>query len=217
MANAMDTTLASQFWPALKAIGFRRTGRTYRLGPKGHDQGLINLQGSSGSALGVSIFYVNLAVMPRIWVEFSAWMTNSVPKDDPDEVLGVLRNRLLAPIDVAARSRGDSLTGVPSQQWKFSDNEEAEHCGRLLTMLVARDVAPLLDELRDPVRLLDFVARPASERGVLRQIEPGPEVLTAVLLADSGPLERVDNALEKLRRQGIDRVVEWVEMRRSRR
>ena len=208
--------LAPEFRPAVKALGFRRTGRTYRLGAKGQDQGVINLQGSSGSGFGATIFYVNLALMPRIWLEFGSWFSNSALKDDPDEVFGVLRNRLLAPIDVAARSRGDSLTGIPSQQWRFSNDEEAEHCGRRLTMLVERDVAPLLDELRDPVKLLDFVVRPEAERGVFREIEPGPEVLTAVLLADSGPSERVDSALKKLRLQGIDRVVEWVEMRLSR-
>lgn len=215
MANPLDRMLAREFGPMLTSHGFRTTGRTYRLGGKREAQGILTIQAGSGSALGTTIFYVNLALLPKVWYDFAGWYSGQALGPDPAEVEGVLRNRLLAPVDVAALAPGQRLTS-PSEQWTFTGDEQGEHCGRRLTMLVERDVVPLLDELRDPDTLVDFLFRPEPERGPLRRILPIRPLLVAVLLADSGPSDRLGDAIGRLRAMPDGaRTLEWVEQRMS--
>ena len=216
VARSIDSMTALGFNIAMKELGFRRTGRTYRLGAKGESQGLVNLQGSSGSGGSTTLFYVNLNVIPKAWNEFAAWSRGKDVVGDPDYTVGVLRNRLPSPIDVAYRYvAGDGNTSIVRQQWSFSDEDEAEHCGRRLTMIIERDVAPLFAQLKDDThQLLDFFSRPAGERGVLPRLGTRPSTLAAVLLADRGPSAELDRAVDELsNHKGGEEVLRWVHMR----
>lgn len=218
MARAIDSMVSLGFNAAMKELGFRRTGRTYRLGAKGESQGLVNLQGSSGSGGGTTLFYVNLNIVPKAWNEFEAWSQGKEIVGDPDYMGGVLRNRLPAPIDIAFRYiAGDGNTSIVRQQWSFSDEDEAEHCGRRLTMLVERDVAPLFAQLKDdPHQLIDFFSRPADERGVLPRLGTGRSILAAVLLAGHGPSAELDGVVAELGRTGgNEKVLGWVDLRQK--
>ena len=216
VSRSVDAMTGLGFNSAMKKLGFRRTGRTYRLGAKGESQGLVNLQGSSGSGGGNTVFYVNLNIVPKAWKEFAAWSTGKDVVEDPDYTGGVLRNRLLAPADVAFRyMTGDRSTRIFEQQWSFSGQDEAEHCGRRLTMIVERDVAPLFARLRDsPQEIIDFFSKPQAERGVLPRLGTQPSILAAVLLADHGPSAALDRAVEELRNtKAGEKILEWVHLR----
>lgn len=216
--SPMELMLREHVNPAMKQMGFRKTGRYYRLGRKGQNQSAIWLQTSIGSWMtGASIFYVSCALMPRCMYDFQLFQDPDfeVP-DDPTDINRFEEVRLQSPEDIRLRTwsaLGATNNPPPSDEWSFTDAESAGRCGEALVAAI-RPIQPLLDRLRDPRELIAFYELPRAEQAPFRVGRPLHRYYKASLLADLLPAGELVAQIDQLRQPGepqkMSEFADWI-------
>jgi len=183
---------------ALRPLGFRGTGGVWRLiTPEG--VAVVQKQASTGSRSDEKLFFVNTAVVPKAWWE---WTKGSAgPMDKAREVDGI---RLL---------EGRVPCG-DGDCWRVTADTDVERLRADLLAGVTRSAHRLV-QLLEPGRYLDELqALPA------KQIGHWPPLV--VLLAERGPSPELDAACtglrtafaERSRSTGyVDRLTSWANTR----
>jgi Domain of unknown function (DUF4304) len=135
LAKRLDAMLAEHVAPVLRPLGFRKTGRTYRLAAPNGTQGLINFQSFSTSFTRAS-FFVNVDVVVEAHRGWMAFALNVDLTKQPAIGQGFWRDGIWPPEDVE-----DRFGEYRSHLWYFDDDEGAARCGRHLTRIFNEETA----------------------------------------------------------------------------
>lgn len=196
---------------ALRPAGFRGSGGTWRLtGTEG--VAMVEKQGSAGSTGTEALFYLNAAVVPAVWWE---WTQSSVGEPAPINKARV-RDGLQLLQDRVLRLDRHHLDG-PNDLWQVTTDTDLD---RLRTELVTAvtDTGRRLSELLSPGRYLqELLALPDKQVGHWKAL--------VVLLAAHGPSPALDSACSSLgeaysdrpRAAGfVDKLTSWAQARATR-
>lgn len=199
--------------PRLKELGFRRTGRTYRLGAKDENQSTITIQAGSSASRTERTFYVWVSVIPRAYVAFRTRFDPSGTPDDPAIRFALVSERLDAPREVCqVRVDYFGQEQVMADRWCFGTEQQAARCGSLLVEAVV-DLLPILETLRSPEALVEHYDLPSEMVGPLPKKGPMASTTRAIILSDLGRTPLLETLLRDVRAGGYDEVADWVEAR----
>lgn len=187
--------------PVLKPLGFKKTGATYRLIADNDDQALINFQQSSGTNVA---FFVNVAVAPKTQSEFLDYRMKRVQRANPTTAGAALEDRVSPPAAVEY----DNGSPFPDRRWHFTDDSQAEECGKLLAEVLVKDVVPTIAPLLDRKAFLAYTELPDEDRPF--KSSQG-SYIRVPLLIDEGPSAEMDAILAKAAAAGDMRLVNWAE------
>lgn len=215
MAFPLDNLLRQSVNPGLRQLGFRRTGRTYRLGAKCENQCTISIQASTDAGTPGRIFYVWVSVIPFAYVAYSTRNSESGVPDDPPYDRALLSRRLKAPREVSqVRTDNSGREIVEPTRWYYDDEIQSMRCGSLLVETVA-GLLPMLERLRTPDAIIDHYDLPVELQGPLPKNGPMAPMTQAVILSDLGPSPRLESLISEVRADGYDEIADWVEARAS--
>lgn len=199
--------------PGLKELGFRRTGRTYRLGAKGENQSTISIQASTDAGTPGRIFYVWVSVIPSAYVAYSTRNLESGVPEDPPYDRALMSRRLKAPREVSqVRTNISGHEIVEPTRWYYDDEMQSMRCGSLLVQTVA-GLLPMLNSLRSPEAIIHHYDLPVEAQGPLPKNGPMAPMTQAVLLSDLGFTPRLESLIDEVRSEGYDEIADWVEAR----
>jgi len=189
--------------PALAALGYKKTGNTYRLTADNNDQALINFQLSDASGEDV-IFYVNVAIVPQTQSEVLNFILQR-SKALPSYEEGIFTDRVWPPEDF----QYDNHSRFRDQRWQISEGN-ANRCGTTLAETLTRDVCPLLLRLLNRRELLGYLNVPKDEKPF--RADPSTRSTVVLLIDEGGP--DLEAALSEYKQaEGRNRFVEWAEQR----
>lgn len=213
MTFPLEELLKRTVNPGLKTLGFRHTGRTYRLGAKRENQCAINIQASTDAGTPGRIFYVWALVLPRAYAAFTTRNDQSGTPDDPPINLALMSNRLRAPREVS-QVRVDYLgrERVEPTRWYYDDEAQSIRCGSALVQSVA-DLFPMLERLRTPEGVVEHFDLPHAEQGPFPEKGPMAPTTRAIILSELGQTPRLAAVIDEVRAAGHDDVADWVEAR----
>lgn len=201
VATQLEPVLKEFVTPVMKAAGFRKSGKTYRLGPARGDQALVNFQSTLMDFGSTTAFYVNVAVVSRARFEFHNLDTPAGIDREPTVAWGLLRDRLWPPSDVEIRR--PETSPFRSEIWGFGNDDEdrARRCGQQLAAELGETWLPWLTRMLDRPTLRQFLRDPASEVPTMTLTGPWAD---AFLLLDDGPSPALDQALAEMKTAGLE-------------
>ncbi|WP_420485490.1 DUF4304 domain-containing protein [Intrasporangium calvum] len=175
--------------PVLKSAGYRRSGQTWRRLNSLGDTSIVNVQMSAWNSAETARVYVNLAVVPAPWWDWTRLDLGIPDGKAPLEQHGLYRDRL-EPLETE-RARPDS--------WTCSDEESAQEAVKDLVGRLTEHGLPLLDRLLDRDRMVEAVRR--SDLGHLKSFPAVRHLALVVMLSEVGGAE-FDHACDELGRGG---------------
>lgn len=124
--------IQTQLAPFLRSNGFKRSHNTFRrFGPDG-DVAIVEFQRSSGSWPGEYLFYVNLAVATRNWLEFKVSRGYGKVANTPTAADCQWWDRL-----ISIKPHSSDI-----HTWRVQSAHEAVGCGEALIHAIESDVLP---------------------------------------------------------------------------
>src|SRR6185437_5895393 len=160
---------------ALRPLGFRGSGGVWRLiAPEG--VAVVQKQGSRGSGSDAKLFYVNTAVVPRAWWDWTHGSTGPIDTASESDGIRLLEGRVAC----TDPDHGDR------DRWQVTAGTDLDRLRADLRAGVLR-AADRLVELLEPDRYLD-------ELRALPHKEIGHWPPLVVLLAARGPSPELDAA-----------------------
>jgi len=164
-----------QVGPRLRAAGFKGSSPTWRRVSPGGDHVIVNVQRSQGNSADHIQFYLNLAVVPRAYWEFTPRRTKL-----PMANHGLLWRRLNPP------------PPHPTREWQLPSSECAAAVIERLD-----GVVPELVRLLDRQELAAFIRAGTKDWW----LKGKPERVEAFAIVDDGPSPRLRELLDALDRQ----------------
>lgn len=195
--------------PALRPIGFTRSGTTWTLKTPNNDVAVVNAQSSRSSTADEVHFVLNLAVAPEPWRAWrNTFLRRQAPRT-PKEHDGLWRDRLHPGPGVPRHEHGTE------SWWVIRDERDARGCADDVVGQLIQHAVPQLRQLLDRDALLATVR--AGNFGFLHG---DATVAVAVLLSDYGPSPELDDLLTRIATDPDDRhrdhnarLIEWIRLR----
>jgi len=141
--------ISQRVWPALKAVGFKRSSGTFRLRSADGDAIVLEFQGSQGSGGNVSLFYLNMAASTGDWLRWQESRGYERAFRLPGTTLSQWWTRL-----EPAPGFGGGL-----DRWRLASVTDAERCGDLLAAALPVRALPLIEENLERYRRIDASLR----------------------------------------------------------
>lgn len=191
----------------LRARGFRGSGGVWRL-VTAEGVAVVETQGARGSSAMAKLFFVNTAVVPTVWWEWSMGTSSLLEKAREANGIRLLEGRV--------ESTDPAHTDNYAYQWRLAADTDMDRLRADLLAGVARAADRLIDLLA-PGRYLDGL-RAVSDKQV------GHWQALVVLLTARGPGAELDAARAGLRASfadrphaagHVDRLIAWSQARAS--
>lgn len=210
MAHPLDVMLREYVAPVMRAAGFSRSGREYRLPAGNGDCAVLDVDVRGTRLAHVVGFYVTMGI---VIPPFTDWVyRNQKPPGgrSPGLECAFVQGAVVPP----PRVRHGVADAVTGSHWGFDPSDDAV-CGQALAEVLSAEAIPTMRRLLDRDELLAEVRnRKSRVFGRMTQLER----LEIILFVDDGPVDEVVRRLpvvEELSPQ--DNFIEWVRARLARR
>jgi hypothetical protein len=189
----LRTEVKTALAPELRRVGFAGSQGTWVLRAPNQDCAVVNLQSSQFSTADDLRCVLNLALIAAPWWDWLQALNPERSYRAPKQQHGLWRRRLHA-----GQGPAD-----PSGWWAISDANTAHLAvADMVEQLRSRDGLPLLLPLLDRAVLLDLLRSIPPAFGTA-EIGAADRAL-AVVLADAGPSEELDEVLDRIRQRTSD-------------
>ena len=196
--------------PALKPLGFEKTGKTFRLIAENGDQVIVEEQTSDIAKAGDMAFYITVAVVPRTYHEVTNYVFEKklgvVGSLQPSSASGLVVGRVRPPAEVAYPSLGESV----DERWYFKDDGSAELCGESLVAKLLNEALPVVTPLLDRKKLAEYIALPYDQQPY--KAIPSLRAVIALLI-DLGPTNELQQAIDAVKETTDSESGIWAEER----
>jgi len=199
MASELDIFINRTFTDLLGSRGFKKSGRTYRLTSPSGNQVLFNIRSVARQGP-VKHFAIIIAIAPAIMLDYYHTFLD-LPLD---RSLGVsdwfASANMIAPANRHSR--------FATTEWAFEGEEEAIELSNEIRRQLDNGLLDYTISLLDRGALLELI-RTAPDTWRLMWVTSKGSSGEILLLVEDGPSGALDDALNRAKAEGNERIVDW--------
>jgi hypothetical protein len=207
--NPLNTLIRQHVAPVMKAAGFTRKGRTFRLAAPHGDHVIVEIDADAVDP-DTYAFWVNFWMVPLPHWEFAYRQYAEPARPDASGALATCP--VVPPAEVAHQPDEE---GYFRNRWAFTEPDTRDLCGRELARLLTEESIPTMVRLLDRRTLLEETR--VNPNGELLRLRGWP--MTEIFLRiDDDPVADVTALVDKADTEEVfDPFVAWARERLARR